>query len=1385
MTRLSWRIRLTTTCFVLGALAFLQSPGLIAADTKLDLTQDPGAFLARSMHLWDAQAFFGQLQNQAYGYLFPVGPFFWVGHALRLDPWVVQRLWWWLLLCAAFLGTVRLARLMGIDAPAARWVAGIAFALSPRVISTFGPISVETLPYVLVPWMLVPLASLRSGGSIRRSAAASAAVILLMGGVNAVATVVAAALGMVWILTESPTTIRRRLALAWTGCAALASAWYLLPLVLLGKYSPPFLDWIESSSVTTSITDGSASMRGVSDWVAYLSSGVGPQWPAGWQMINDRLVVVGTVGVLCLGVVGLALPRTRHRRFLVVSFGLGLVALVAAHVSPAGVVADGLAAPELRVLMDGVLAPLRNVHKFDVWVRLPVALGLGWTVALLLARAERSRAQGLTYETMWTPARWRWGWVAPRAALVVIAAVTISAVAPVLRGDLTTGRTFGEVPGYWSDAAAWLDAQPDSHGRALVVPGAAFGTYLWGESHDEPLQVLATTPWAVRDAVPLSSAGNIRALDEVEALFADGRGDPQLGAYLARMGVSYLVVRSDLNYSAVDSPRPSLVHQSIAGSGGLTRVASFGPFLSGFSTSDLVVDAGVDGSYPAVEVFHVDASLPDERAVLRDASAVDVIDGESESLLTASALPGEFDRTVVRAGDLPADLVTGRTLSTDSGRRVEVDFGRGHENRSSTLTQADAWAQSRRVHSYDVSPAIATPALAFDGAVTISASSSRGDASSIRINPAEGPWNAVDGELLTAWFPRTGDTEAPWWQIVAPRPIVVDGAVVTPTVEIPVPKASVRIRVITDTTTKDIVVSLPAPSFQLPTGLGPTRTLRIQLLDTSALSGAKVGIAEVSLPALDMTRTTVSPATTGPAGVAFRVRHGSRSACVARGPTNCLPSLARTGEESIGIDRTVTTQGISGPATVQVLPRPGLALDDLLLPPTKAAVAVASSTWVADPSARAQAAIDDDPTTSWLANPIDPRPTLTIDLPKPVVVSRLRVRETLGLGASRPFDVVVTVGGRAFREVADDRGFIRFPATLTSSIKLEFTASNPVLTYDSILRVRSVLPIGISELDLGEAESQKVGIVRSSVVSLPCGFAPSIAVDGRPTVLTSLTTTMGALLDGQPAEATSCSASRLAPGAHRLQVAASAQFSPVSVAWGSATAQPLAATSARVISWSSTIREVGVDARDRARTLELGENANAGWTATIDGRPLTSVRVDGWRQAWVVPAGTAGTIRLEFAPDQPYRLALGLGALAAIVLLGIAVLPSTRGSSWANPGRRPVRPAVRLTAGVVIALSAFGVVGVAGTVAGYLAARSPRGRVAGSVAGVGIACIAACIGPWPTATTWPAPFQSAAAVAAALGSSIVVGALLGTGRRLRRVRSGAPTSEPGAPRSGT
>jgi arabinofuranan 3-O-arabinosyltransferase len=242
------RLRLGAVCLVITLLVFTQSSALIAADTKFDLVVTPWRFLTAAVSAWDPTSDAGTLQNQSYGYLFPMGPFFVLGHWMHLTPWVIQRAWESLLVIAAFLGVVRLSRLLGIAGFWPRVAAGLAYALAPRTLMEIGVISSELLPVVVAPWVLIPLVRGSLGGwyagSARRAAAWSGVALLFAGGTNAAATLAILPIPIVWLATRERGPRRAALIRWWTLAVALACLWWTVPLVVLGKYSPPFLNWI-------------------------------------------------------------------------------------------------------------------------------------------------------------------------------------------------------------------------------------------------------------------------------------------------------------------------------------------------------------------------------------------------------------------------------------------------------------------------------------------------------------------------------------------------------------------------------------------------------------------------------------------------------------------------------------------------------------------------------------------------------------------------------------------------------------------------------------------------------------------------------------------------------------------------------------------------------------------------------------------------------------------------------------------------------------------------------------------------------------------------------------------------------------------------------------
>ena len=153
------------------------------------------------MTLWDPQQF-GRLQQQAAGYLFPMGPFFWLGRLAALEPWVIQRLWIGAVAVVAFLGTVRLAGRLGIGTPWTRVAAGLAYAASPAGLHRDRCPVDEFLPAAMLPWILLPLVRSPGRGGRRGIAAVrSAAAVGLCGGVNATATIAVLIPAVLYVLT--------------------------------------------------------------------------------------------------------------------------------------------------------------------------------------------------------------------------------------------------------------------------------------------------------------------------------------------------------------------------------------------------------------------------------------------------------------------------------------------------------------------------------------------------------------------------------------------------------------------------------------------------------------------------------------------------------------------------------------------------------------------------------------------------------------------------------------------------------------------------------------------------------------------------------------------------------------------------------------------------------------------------------------------------------------------------------------------------------------------------------------------------------------------------------------------------------------------------------
>ena len=83
----------------------LTQPGWVSADTKTYLYLDPDRLLGRAWSMWDPSLGAGTVTHQTIGYLWPMGPFYWLADAVGIPDWAAQRLWWGTIIFAAMRGT--------------------------------------------------------------------------------------------------------------------------------------------------------------------------------------------------------------------------------------------------------------------------------------------------------------------------------------------------------------------------------------------------------------------------------------------------------------------------------------------------------------------------------------------------------------------------------------------------------------------------------------------------------------------------------------------------------------------------------------------------------------------------------------------------------------------------------------------------------------------------------------------------------------------------------------------------------------------------------------------------------------------------------------------------------------------------------------------------------------------------------------------------------------------------------------------------------------------------------------------------------------------------------------------------------------------------------
>jgi arabinofuranan 3-O-arabinosyltransferase len=1366
-------------------------PGTVAADTKTYLYLDPGRVLARAQYMWDEHIGMGTVTHQYIGYLFPMGPFYWVMQALHVPDPVAQRLWLGTILFAAACGVLYLCRtlaLRGAGAP----IAALAYTFSPYVLDYAARISVMLLPFAGLPWLLAfTIRGLRRGGW--RYPALFAITVQLIGGVNATSLLLVGLGPVLWIAYATWVTRevawKRALGVAIKigGLTLLASLWWMSGLWAQGKYGIDVLRFTETVKAVAKTSAVPEIVRGLGYWFFYGQDKLGP-WVESSADYTQHLWLIGLSFLLpALAMTAIALVRWKYTAFFVGLVMLGVVIGVGAHPydrpSPFG----GL----LKAFADSSSAglALRSTARAVPLLVLALAVLLGVLVTAGAARlAQGSRP-----------------WLAP-VAVGTLGVLVLANFPALWNGHFYANNLTrpAEVPQYWKDAAQYLDAQ--SHDtRVLELPGADFASYRWGSTVDPITPGLLDRPYVARELIPYGTPPSADLLNAVDRRLQEGTFEPAGLAPMARfMGVGDVVLRNDLQVDRYNLVRPAEVWKWFTPSpAGFGTAVSFGSTIPGRLRFPLIDEQALGrlaGAPDPAPVVVVPVQAPQSIVRLASPARSVVLAGSGDGLVNAAGAGlVNGSEVVLNPGSFPNDAAHLRALAGPSAALVLTDTNRKQSRRWTTV--ADNLGVTETV---DEVPLVADPGDArldiYPGAGTDAQTvmQQRGVArvtataygNPISNTPEDRPARALDGDVTTAW--RVGafeDAVGQRWQVELGKPIT------TSSVNLVQPVTGTRNRWITRATLRfdggqPVTVALGDQS-RLDEGQTvsfPARTfskleIRIDATNTGTRltydNQSSVGFAEVRIR---------------PDGAASDVRVDE----VVRMPTDLM---AAYGADNVAHPLTVlmdrqwvrpvpprydeefamarvftlpTPRGFGLSATARLNPdAPDDVLDTVLGYPGVDAGgirATSSEHLAGDVGARASSAFDGDPTTAWVSPFVMPGgKSVTVTAAQPVTFDHLDLRVVADGRHSVPTRLRIDAGGEtrvidvpAVADGATPNATVSVPVAFAplsgDTVTITIEDTRKVWTLETFSRKPVVMPVAVAEFGVpgvrrGAASGTAIpSACRSDLVTVQ-GQGIAMRPVGERTVVAS----------GSPFTLEPCAGAVAAPsgdvevrgGSGRATginvdriVMASAvgggAASPGPVAMGDGAVPALRVTQRGPVSTTAV-----VDQASAPFWFVLGQSNNAGWKLRVRGGTASArTLVDGYANGWLItPDAAGGPVRLqvEWMPQRVVFAAIGISALTLLACLAIVlaswVLARRRVGLGAN-GADIVMPTLRNPFRADAEVQSLT---MRGLIVRLVLAAFVSWFVAGLVPALVLGAAAVVLGRWPR-YRWYAPIASAALI---------------------------------------
>lgn len=699
----------------------LSERGRLPADTKLGLTLDPVRLMSDALRSWDTGQFAGWVPHQSISYLWPSGPFYAALTGLGVPEWLTQRLWAGTVLFAAGTGVWWFIRRRGYSVSAAL-VAAVIYQTTPYILPYLSRTSLMLMPWAALGWLLALTdRAVFADRDWKRPTALFGLVVGTALGINLTAAVMIApapVIHLALLAIQRRTTWRRALVttLRLGVASVITSAWWLVMLLMQGRYGAEVLGYSETLEAVSSTSSAPEVLRGLGYWLNYIHAPSGITTSAATRyMTNPRLIAVGML-LLTVVLVAFVMVRFAEKVLAAALLLTGLVLAVGPHP-----IDD--ASPLMSPLADATRSTLALSFRSSTRAIPLIVLALALCGAALVDASARHRSSARSV-------------VAPALLVLALANQPALFIGPMVDPQLLHDQ---RPPAEWYRAAAVLDAA-GSETRVLQLPGVESQVFNWGYTVDPPLAMLTDRPLITRDWLPLGTPAAMDLLYAFDDRFQNGTIDPAAVAPISRLlGVGTVWLALDANATRFSSTTPD-------------AAAS-------------ILDIAPDVRRTAVDGQHVRLyDILEPVSIARAATQVVVVFGSGDGLVDAAAaglLTGR--ESVLYAADLSdeqlADLAArGATFLLTDSNRDRARQWRGAQDvwgftevggPDDDLLVADP--QDNRLPVFaegrGLAPTDQTTATLADG-LTVQASHY---GSQIALRPEHRPAMAVDGDPATGW----------------------------------------------------------------------------------------------------------------------------------------------------------------------------------------------------------------------------------------------------------------------------------------------------------------------------------------------------------------------------------------------------------------------------------------------------------------------------------------------------------------------------------------------------------------------------------------------------------------------------------------------------------